>query len=176
MNTILSRPTGAAQTCGTGAADGATPARSAFGERLYQGLDALPGSRRFSAEQLEVIYAMGYAHIVQQQYAQALPVFAFLSQYGPTRKHYLCGLALCLQMLKRHDEALRMYSLVLTLFPDAADAAVSIAECELALGQFEHGRRSLEAASAIARENPVHARAGERAQALAQLLNRSSQP
>jgi len=153
----------------------ATPSRSAFGERLYQGLEALPGSQRFTAEQLEVIYAMGYAHIVQNQYAQALPVFAFLSQYGPTRKHYLSGLALCLQMEKRFEEALRIYSLVLTLFPDAADAAVSIAECELALGQTENARRTLQGASAIAQENPAHARAGERANALSRLLERQAQ-
>lgn len=152
----------------------ATPSRSAFGERLYQGLEALPGSRRLTSEQLEVVYAMGYAHIVQNQYAQALPVFAFLSQYGPTRKHYLSGLALCLQMEKRFEDALRMYSLVLTLFPDAADAAVSIAECELALDQTESARRTLRGASAIAQDNPAHARAGERADALSRLLDRST--
>lgn len=150
----------------------ATRSRSAFGESLYQKLEALPGSSRLNAEQLEVIYAMGYAHIMQQQYAQALPVFAFLSQYGPTRKHYLSGLALCLQMQKRHEEALRIHSLVLTLFPDAADAAVSIAECELALGQVEQARRTLQGAAALAEENPAHARAGERAKALGRLLDR----
>lgn len=68
-------------------------------------LDALPGSRRLTAEQLEVIYAMAYAHVARCEYGKALPIFAFLAQYGPTRKHYWAGLALCLQKTDRPDEA-----------------------------------------------------------------------
>ena len=35
--------------------------RSPFGQQLYDGLAALPGSHRLTADQLEVIYAMAYA-------------------------------------------------------------------------------------------------------------------
>jgi type III secretion system low calcium response chaperone LcrH/SycD len=117
--------------------------RSDFGRKLHEGLSALPSAKRFTPEQLEVIYALAYAHVAQGQYAQALPVFAFLSQYGPTRKHYLYGLALCLQMLSRLDEAIHMYSLCATLFPESVEATLRIAECQIAAGQREEAGKTL---------------------------------
>lgn len=117
--------------------------RSEFGQKLYDGLDALPSSKRLTAEQLEVIYSLAYAHVVQQQYAQALPLFTFLCQYGPTRKHYLSGLALSLRMLARYDEAINMYSLVLVLFPDSLEAALHVAECQIGQGDTAQARISL---------------------------------
>lgn len=148
--------------------------RTAFGQALFDGLDSLPGSQRLSAEQLEVIYALAYAHVAQGQYAQALPLFAFLSQYGPTRKHYLSGLALCLQMQARYDEAIRIYSLVGTLFPVAPEATLRVAECQLALAHADEARQSLEQVLAAASEDPAHAGLAPRAQMLLAALGREA--
>ncbi|MDQ8033441.1 SycD/LcrH family type III secretion system chaperone [Bordetella genomosp. 1] len=151
-----------------------TAARSAFGQELFDGLAALPGSQRLTSEQLEVIYALAYAHVAQGQYAQALPVFAFLSQYGPTRKHYLAGLALCLQMEARYDEAIRIYSLIGVLFPTAAEATLRVAECQLAQAQLDAARASLELVLASAREDAAHAGLAPRAQALLSALTKEA--
>ena len=113
----------------------ATPSRSPFGQQLYDGLRALPASTRLSNEQLEVIYALAYAHVTQGQYAQALPVFSILATYGPTRRHYLAGLALCLEQCERYEEAISMYSLLITLFPGSPEPALQIAECLLMIGR-----------------------------------------
>ena len=113
----------------------AASARSPFGQQLYDGLQALPAHTRLTNEQLEVIYALAYAHVMQGQYAQALPVFSILATYGPTRKHYIAGLALCLEQCERYDEAISMYSLLLTLFPGSPEPALQIAECMLMLGR-----------------------------------------
>lgn len=113
----------------------ATPARSPFGQQLYDGLQALPSSSRLSPEQLEVIYALAYAHVTQGQYAQALPVFSILATYGPTRRHYIAGLALCLEMCERYEEAINMYSLLTVLFPGSPEPALQVAECQLMLGR-----------------------------------------
>lgn len=113
----------------------ATASRSPFGQQLYDGLQALPASSRMSNSQLEVIYALAYAHVTQGQYAQALPVFSILATYGPTRRHYIAGLALCLEQCGRYEEAISMYSLLLTLFPGSPEPAVQIAECLLMLGR-----------------------------------------
>lgn len=117
--------------------------RDDFGQQLFDGLQALPSSSRLTPEQLEVIYALAYTHVVQKQYAQALPVFSFLSQYGPTRKHYLSGLGLCLHMVGRHEEAINIYSVVILLFPDSFDAALHVAEAQIALEQFDDALVSL---------------------------------
>ena len=110
-------------------------ARSPFGQQLYDGLQALPAHTRLSNEQLEVIYALAYAHVMQDQYAQALPVFSILATYGPTRKHYIAGLALCLEQCERYEEAISMYSLLIVLFPGSPEPALQIAECLLMLGR-----------------------------------------
>jgi len=145
--------------------------RSQFGQKLFDDLNGLPSSKRLTAEQLEVIYSLAYAHTVQQQYAQALPLFTFLCQYGPTRKHYLTGLALSLRMLSRFDEAINMYSLVLVLFPDSLDAALHIAECQIGQGDVEQARLSLDQLVAATDDNLD---LQNRARALLDLLSRGA--
>lgn len=142
-----------------------------FGVALRRGLESLPSSGRLTPEQLEVVYALAYAHAAQEQYAQALPMFAFLAQYGPTRKHYLVGLGVCLQMLGRPDEAITIYSLVLTLYPDSWHTALRIAECQLAAQQLDQARRTLELLRTPGTPDDVRARA----EALLQLSLREAE-
>lgn len=149
-----------------------TTPRSAFGQQLYEGLAALPGSQRLTADQLEVIYAMAYTHVAQAQYAQALPLFAFLSQYGPTRKHYLAGLALCLQMLARYEEAIRIHSLSGVLHPLAPEATLRVAECQLALARSEAARESLRLVVAAAEADSAYAPLGAHAASLLALIGK----
>ncbi|MGE8689091.1 MAG: tetratricopeptide repeat protein [Achromobacter sp.] len=144
--------------------------RDGFGEALFKGLEGLPSAGRLTAEQLEVVYALAYAHVAQEQYAQALPVFAFLAQYGPTRKHYLVGLGVCLQMLGRSEEAITIYSLVLTLYPDSWHAALRVAECQMAGQQLDQARRTLE----LLCTPGIPADVRKRAQALLQLIMREA--
>jgi len=149
----------------------AVPAlRSAFGQQLYDGLNALPGSGRLSPEQLEIIYAMAYAHVAQGQYEQGLPLFAFLSQYGPTRKHYLAGLALCLNQVGRYEEAVRIYSLIGVLYPGSPDTALRVAECQIAMGDLEAARVSLALAIDATEGDPAWADTATRARSLRSLL------
>jgi FimV-like protein len=115
----------------------------AMGRQLFAQLEALPGSRRLKPEQLEVIYSLAYAHVVQNQHAQALPIFAFLVQYGPTRRHYLAGLALCLHAAGRFDEAVNMHSLALVLFPEHLEPALHMAESLAAKGDIDAARHLL---------------------------------
>lgn len=117
--------------------------RSSQGQALYDGLEGLPSSHRFNREQLEVIYALAYAHIVQGQYAQALPILAFLAQYGPTQRHYLYGLALCLQMLERLDEAIAIYSFCVVLYPESFEATQRIAQCQVSAHRYDEARETL---------------------------------
>jgi len=117
--------------------------RSSQSQTLYEGLEDLPSSKRFTPEQLEAIYALAYTHIAQGQYAQALPIFAFLAQYGPTCRHYLYGLALSLQMSGRLDEAIGMYSLCAMLFPDAFESTQRIAQCQVIAGQRDEACETL---------------------------------
>jgi type III secretion system low calcium response chaperone LcrH/SycD len=117
--------------------------RSAPAQALYEGLEGLPSSKRFTREQLEAVYALAYAHLAQGQYAQALPMLAFLAQYAPTRRQYLYGLALSLQMLDHLDAAIGMYSLCALLYPESHEAVQRIAQCHVSAGRPEAARLSL---------------------------------
>lgn len=110
---------------------------------LRDGLEGLASSQRFTADQLEVIYALAYTHLQQQQWRQALGLFAFLSQYGPTRRHYLAGLAQCLRMLERHDEAINIWTLILVLHPEDLAPSLQVAQCQLAMGDPSAARQTL---------------------------------
>lgn len=118
-------------------------ANNDFAQAYFFEVGELEASRRFTAEQLEVIYAMGYADITQKKWDSALCIFSFLSLYGATRRHYLAGLATCLQMLGRWDEAIDIWSLVLTLFDDSLEPMLQIAYCQLAAGQRDVAVTSL---------------------------------
>lgn len=117
--------------------------RSAVANSLFSDLQALPASSRLSDAQLEVIYALAYTHVTQGQYAQAMPIFAMLATYGSTRKHYIAGLALCLQHCGRCEEAIITYSFLITLYPDSLEAAVQSAECQLSLGRPDEAAEQL---------------------------------
>lgn len=127
-------------------------ARSAPAQAVFEGLEDLPSSKRFTAEQLEAIYALAYAHLAQGQYNQALPLMAFLAQYGPTKRQYLYGLALSLQMLHHLDEAITMYSLCVVLYPDSYEAVQRIAQCHVSAGRPEAARLALGDLLNVARE------------------------
>ena len=118
--------------------------RTVLGQQLYDDLQALPSSQRLTAEQLEVVYALAYAHVMQGQYAQALPIFGILSTYGPTRRHYLAGLALCLEKCERYEDAIQIYSLLIVLYPEGIEAALQIAECQIALNHFDDAKQELD--------------------------------
>jgi type III secretion system low calcium response chaperone LcrH/SycD len=121
------------------------PERTEVAQQIFDTLDSLPFSGRLSAYQLETIYALGYSHVSQQHYDRALPVFTFLAQFGPTHKQYLAGLALCLQMVGRHDEAIRIYSIVVVLYPESLEIMLRLAECQLGASQPEAARVTLSA-------------------------------
>ena len=131
-----------------------------FAAEFKAGFDELPCSRRFTPEQLEVLYGLGYAQAHLEHWDKALPIFTFLSQYGPTRQHYLAGLALCLQKVRRYDEAINIYSLMLVLFADRLDPSLRIAECQLAQGHLADALNTLRQLDlALADSDPLKTRA-----------------
>lgn len=132
----------------------------AFSAAFHQEFEELPAASRLTPEQLEVIYGMGYAHAQQKQWEQALPIFAFLCQYGPNRRHYLAGLAQCTRELGRFDEAKNVYALMLTLFPDHLEPGIQLAECQFAQGDLSAAVTTLNLLLEISEDNsPLKRRA-----------------
>lgn len=100
--------------------------------RLRAALAAAPLSARYTAGELETVYAFAHAQLARQRYAEALPIFAFLTQYAPTALPYLAGLGLCLQQVGRHDDAIQVHSFIALLAPQDLHASLEIAQSLLA--------------------------------------------
>jgi TolA-binding protein len=73
-------------------------------------------------------------------------------------------------MLGRTEEAITIYSLVLTLYPDSWHTALRVAECQLAAQQLDQARRTLELLRTPGTPEDVRARA----EALLQLSTREA--
>lgn len=99
--------------------------------RLRSALAAAPLSRRYTPGELETVYAFAHAQLARRRFAEALPIFAFLTQYAPTALPYLGGLGLCLRQSGRHDDAIQVYSFIGMLAPEALDASLQVAYCLL---------------------------------------------
>jgi type III secretion system low calcium response chaperone LcrH/SycD len=126
-------------------------------------------------DELEALYAFAHSLYNQARWPEALSAFNFLSiQDHLDRRHHM-GRGACLQMLRRHEEALRAYSLAFLL--EMTDPVVSfhIGECLIALGRREDAQVALDAAADAAADAPACTDVGERALALLTLLKRKEQ-
>ena len=124
------------------------------------------------ARQLEAAYALGYNLYSQARWAEALRVFSFLTFHAHLDRRFHLGRAACLQVLGRHEQALKAYLLAHVL--DVSDPVVGlhVAECLIALRRKAEARTALEAVLAIADEDAVFAPIRARAEALFELIGR----
>ena len=134
-------------------------------------LEALPSSARLSLSDTEVIYAQAYQYVAQGQFDMALRYFSLLTLYRPTCIAYLAGLALSYKMLRRYAEALSVYSFMAAIDAEEPQHTLAIAECLLLAGAYDEARRTLDMVVRFCQEQPGHAKAGERAQAMTALLS-----
>lgn len=142
----------------------------AYNDRIDQALEELPSSHRYTSKQLELIYSIGYNFATQNRFEEALPLFAFLTQYGPTTKHYLMGLGLCLQRLERYHDAIQVYSFLGMIEPDQPDATVQVAECYINANMPEEAREALRLVITFAEKNNLQNAVVTRAHALLKFL------
>ena len=87
------------------------------------------------------------------------------------RRHHM-GRGACLQMMKRHEEALRSYGVAFLLEMTDPLVTFHMGECLIALGRRHDAQIALDASAAAAEGEPVHAETERRALALVELLKR----
>jgi type III secretion system low calcium response chaperone LcrH/SycD len=67
--------------------------------------------RGFSSDQLENIYALAFGFYNNGNYAEALPLMRTLALMNSYEKKYVIGLAGCLQMTGKYQDAIEAYSI-----------------------------------------------------------------
>jgi len=108
--------------------------------------------KNFVAEDLRVLYSLGYSLYQAGDYVQAKTIFHQLLLSKPLKQTYWIGLGACLQLEKKYDEALKAWGMAVIL--DARDPTphVHAAECNFALGDFDQGWEGLRLARSLIKD------------------------
>jgi type III secretion system low calcium response chaperone LcrH/SycD len=126
-----------------------------------------------SVESQEALYRLAYRLYGQAKYAEAQRLFAILLMHNHLDRRYYLAYGACAQMLKRHPDALRYYSVAAQLDLTDPQPAIHMAECLLALGQRGEARACLDHGLIQARHHEEHRHHVPRLEALLSLLERA---
>ena len=116
-------------------------------------------------EELEAVYALGYADLQAGRLEEALERMAFLVQQDPWERRYHIAFAYCLQQAGQWESAGRFYAQALLMDATDAGCAVRAAECLEAMGALDEAREAYEAAVKLSWLDTIHAPARAEAQA-----------
>ncbi|THF57276.1 tetratricopeptide repeat protein [Pseudothauera rhizosphaerae] len=125
-------------------------------------------ARRFTDDELELIYSLAYNLYTQGKYEEAVRYFSFLTVYRPTSTRFLKGLGAAQFMGKRYVEATATYSFVILLDPADAEALCLNGQALLMSGELEDARACLEFATQVPGGKPEFA---AKAKALLELIS-----
>ena len=116
-------------------------------------------------EELEAVYALGYADLQAGRLEEALERMAFLVQQDPWERRFHIAFAYCLQRAGQWESAGRFYAQALLMDATDAGCAVRAGECLEAMGALDEAREAYEAAVKLSWLDTAHAPAREDAQA-----------
>ncbi|WP_394065623.1 SycD/LcrH family type III secretion system chaperone [Alcaligenes sp. WGS1538] len=127
-------------------------------------------AKGITADECEAMYTFGHSLYGQGKYEDAFKIFARLVTYNHMESRYQMALASAMQMTGRYQEALQQYIVVTVMRLDDPVPVFHSAECQLALGQPEKARDSLELLIDALCQPGVHDGIKARAQALLKTL------
>lgn len=113
-------------------------------QELKEKIADLPSSKRFTDDQIEIIYGIGYSFFMQGKFDKACSVFQMMLIFRPLDPRILGAFALCCKRLGHFEAAIPAYSAALVLEPGNLSWAVHMAECLAALGQRDQSLTLLE--------------------------------
>ncbi len=144
-------------------------ARASLAAEVNQGV-ALKHVFGLTERELAAMYAHGYNLYNQAKYAEAAKAFAFLVQHDHLERKYYKALGSCLQMLRRHEDALKYYAMATTMDMMDPEPSFHAGECLLALGRLDEAKNAFDACVDQCAALPTHRAMGERAKALLAIL------
>lgn len=111
---------------------------------LKEKIADLPSSKRFTDDQIEIIYGIGYSFFMQGKFDIACSVFQMMLIYRPLDSRILGAFALCCKRLGQFEAAIPSFSAALAFEPTNLSWAVHMAECLAALGKRDQSLTLLE--------------------------------
>lgn len=142
-------------------------------QELKEKISDLPSSKRFTDEQIEIIYGIGHSFFMQGKFDTACGVFQLMLVYRPLDSRILSAFALCCKRLARFDAAIPAFSAALALEPTNLSLAVHMAECLAALGKREESLSLLNPLIKLAVLDDSYEALRKRAEMLRDLLEKA---
>lgn len=116
-----------------------------FVQRMLKG-EVLANILGHSPDSLEALYALGHNFYTHKQYDEAMRVFAFLLSNNHMDRRFFKGMAACLHMQRRYEDAAKYYGAASLLDLSDPEPVVHAAECFLALSRTKEAMQALEVA------------------------------
>jgi len=140
-------------------------------ERLLSGDTTMQEAKGLTDEQMEAVYGIAYNYYMAGKYQDSSNVFTWLVLCNPFTSKYWLGLGASLQLAGELDRALHAYAVAaLTGEPKDPTPHLHAAECCLAGGQVEDGRKALKMAIEFGENRPEVAKVYKKAKALLSIL------
>jgi len=114
------------------------------------------GSKSFSPEYLEELYAMAFELYKNGKYEDAKAFFRFLTLADPFERKFWMGIAACNQLLKDYQEAINCYSAAALQDPSDPYAHWYAADCYFHAGNLPKAKEALQSALKTATESSHH--------------------
>lgn len=130
-------------------------------------------AKRFSDEQIELIYSVGHGLFMQGKFEKALNVFKLVMLYRPIDSRYTEAYATTLKRMGRFEEAIPVFAAAF-VFGDLLQPmpAIHIAECLAALGRTDESECLVRPLLDFADVNAAYGDIRERAETLLVMLKK----
>jgi type III secretion system low calcium response chaperone LcrH/SycD len=123
--------------------------------------------------QMDALYVQGYDLYSQAKYKEALPFFQALTFYNYLDQAGWLGAAGCYEMLKKHEQAISLYSFAAILNLDDPIPALHSFDCYLALKNYPKALACLETVILLSSKKPENAALKKRAEFLRDALHKA---
>ncbi|MCO7227000.1 tetratricopeptide repeat protein [Pleionea sp. CnH1-48] len=126
-----------------------TDAMFAKVEKIREAMEAgkpLSEALDIPEDQAEGMYFNGYSLYQMKKYKESIVFFSLLAFLDMTNPRYLSALAANLQMLDDHEAALPLWKKLTEIDSNDKVHAIRLAECLVALGQYEEALAALQEA------------------------------
>lgn len=101
--------------------------------------------RGITTEEMETVYALAYDYYRTGRYDEAETLFAFLTTFDHFNEKYWMGMGAVLQVKKKFEKAVQVYSYVAAILNlENVKASYYAAECNLAMGRRAHAESAIE--------------------------------
>ena len=137
---------------------------------LVTGRTAMRDVQGLTDEELESMYALGFAQFQAGRYEEAERIFAFVCMMEHREAKYWTALGAARFSLGGYEAAILAYASASAADPDDPVPPLRAADCLMKLGQGEQAVKALEAAIEVAGDSAEHAALKDKATALLDLI------